>query len=132
MLVQQPRLVEAMEPPYLFAALRQPGVPLLMELIELARARPQIQTSAVLEHFEGREERAALDKLAMQDLGISPERWSVEFTDCLRQLDRQTRQQRLDELNVRATESGFAGLSDAEKAEWRELQQTLRGAARSG
>jgi len=132
MLVQQPRLVEAMEPPYLFAALRQPGVPLLMELIELARTRPQIQTGAVLEYFEGREERAALDKLATLDLGIPPERWSVEFTDCLRQLDRQTRQQRLDELNARATESGFSGLSEAEKAEWRELQQALRGAGRSG
>lgn len=132
MLVQQPRLVESMEPPYLFAALRQPGVPLLMDLIELARERPQIQTGAVLEHFEGREERAALDKLAMQDLGIAPERWPVEFSDCLRQLDRQTRQQRLDELNARATDFGFAGLTDAEKAEWRELQQLLRGGARAG
>jgi DNA primase len=131
MLIQQPRLVEAMEPPYLFAALRQPGVPLLMELIELIRERPQIQSGALLEHFEGREERNALDKLVMQDLGIAPERWSVEFTDCLRQLDRQTRQQRLDEINARAAESGFAGLSDAEKTEWRELQQALRGVARS-
>jgi DNA primase len=67
----------------------------------------------------------------MQDLGIAPERWSVEFTDCLRQLDRQTRQQRLDEINARAAESGFAGLSDAEKTEWRELQQALRGVARA-
>lgn len=132
MLVQQPRLVEAMEPPYLFAALRQPGVPLLMELIELVRGRPQIGTAAVLEHFEGREERAALDKLALLDLGIAPERWSVEFSDCLRQLDRQTRQQRLDELNARAAEVGFGGLDDAEKTEWRELQQLLRGGARSG
>ena len=131
MLVQQPRLVEAMEPPYLFAALRQPGVPLLMDLIELARQRPQIQSGALLEHFEGRDERTALDKLVMLDLGISPERWTIEFTDCLRQLDRQTRQQRLDELNARATESGFAGLSEAEKAEWRELQQALRGLARA-
>jgi DNA primase len=132
MLVQQPRLVEAMDPPYLFAALRQPGIPLLMELIELARERPRIQTGAVLEHFEGREERAALDRLAMQDLGIPPERWPVEFADCLRQLDRQTRQQRLDELNERAEAVGFSGLGEAEKAEWRELQQALRGAPRAG
>jgi DNA primase len=127
MLVQQPELVQAMEPPYLFAALRQPGIPLLMELIELARARPRILTAAVLEHFEGREERTALDKLALLDLGIPPERWPVEFADCLRQLDRQTRQQRLDELNERLAAVGFSALGDAEKAEWRELQQALRG-----
>jgi DNA primase len=42
LLVQQPRLVEALEPPYLFGALRQPGIPLLMELIALCRARPGI------------------------------------------------------------------------------------------
>jgi DNA primase len=35
-----PRWIEQLEPPYLFAALRQPGIPLLMELIALCRARP--------------------------------------------------------------------------------------------
>ena len=127
MLVQQPALVEAMQPPYLFSALEQPGIALLMELIELIRARPKIQTSAILEHFGERPERSALDKLVQLDLAIDPSRWRIEFTDALLQLDRQTRQQRLDALNAKITASGFGGLSNADKAEWRELQQSLRG-----
>jgi DNA primase len=41
--------------------------------------------------------------------------------DALAQLDRQTRQQRLDEINARVREVGMSGLTEAEKAELREL-----------
>ena len=40
LLLKQPPLVDAMQPPYLFSALRQPGISLLMELIAICRARP--------------------------------------------------------------------------------------------
>jgi DNA primase len=121
LLLQQPSLAEAIEPPYLFGILRQPGIPLLMELIELARERPGIGTGALLEHFAEREEGAALQKLAMQDLPGNPANWREEFLDALAQLDRQTRQQRIEELQARINEVGMSGLGDAEKAELREL-----------
>jgi DNA primase len=121
LLVQQPALAEAIEPPYRFGILRQPGIPLLMELIELARARPGITTGGVLEHFTDREEAAALQKLAMQVFPGELNTLRLEFLDALGQLDRQTRQQRLDELQARINEVGMSGLSDAEKAELREL-----------
>jgi DNA primase len=126
LLLQQPSLAEAIEPPYLFGILRQPGIPLLMELIELARERPGIGTGALLEHFAEREEGAALQKLAMQDLPGNPANWRKEFLDALAQLDKQTRQQRIDELQARIQEVGMSGLSATEKAELRELHASPR------
>jgi len=121
LLLQKPALAEAVEPPYLFAVLRQPGIPLLMEILSLARSRPGISTGAVLEHFAGREEEAALQKLAVQDFPGDEAGWRAELLDALAQLDRQTRQQRLDEINARVREVGMSGLTEAEKAELREL-----------
>jgi DNA primase len=117
-LVQQPALAESMQPPYLFAELRQPGIALLVELIALARARPGIGTGALLEHFDGREESAALQKLAAQELPGDGSSWQEEFLDALAQLDRQTRMQRIEELQVKAA------LSAAEKGELRELLES--------
>ena len=117
LLIQQPSLVKEMQPPHLFAVLRAPGIPLLMELIELARARPDITTGALLAHFEGREEQAALGKLAMMEFPAAPETWKHEFVDALAQLDRQTRQQRIEELLAKQ-EEGLLG--ETERAELRE------------
>ena len=114
-LLQDPALAQAIEPPYLFAILRQPGIPLLVELIALARERPGIGTGAVLEHFAEREEGAALQKLATQSFPGDAAGWRAAFLDSLRQLDRQTRQQRVEELQVKES------LSALEKTELREL-----------
>lgn len=117
LLVQQPALVHAMQPPYLFGVLRQPGIPLLMELIALVRARPDIATGGILEHFAGREEQAALEKLSLMEFPAAPEAWKAEFLDALEQLNRQTVQQRIDEL---LEKQGAGPLSEAEKNELRE------------
>ena len=114
-LLQQPSLAEAIEPPYLFSVLRQPGIPLLVELIALARDRPGIGTGVILEHFADRDEGAALQKLAVHSLPGDATAWREEFLDSLRQLDRQTRLQRVEELQVKEQ------LSALEKSELREL-----------
>ncbi len=119
LLLQQPALAEAIEPPYLFAVLRQPGIPLLMELIALARERPDIGTGGVLEHFAGREEGAALQKLAIQSLPGDATTSRAEFLDALQQLDRQTRLQRVEELKIKGP------LSASEQAELREILGSL-------
>jgi DNA primase len=114
LLVQQPGLVRAMEPPYLFSALRQRGVSLLMELIALCQQRPDITSASLLEHFAERDEHAALKKLALMNFPAAPEHWKQEFLDALEQLNRQTVQQRIDELLAKQAEFG---LSEMEKAE---------------
>ena len=116
LLVQNPAFAAAIEPPHLFSTLRQPGIALLMELIALCRDRTEISTAGILEHFAEREELKSLQKLAVMEFPGGEDEWKSEFLDALAQLDRQTRQQRLDELHTRMAE-----LSDADKQELRHL-----------
>lgn len=118
LLLQQPALALDLQPPYTFGVLRQPGVPLLAELIALVHERPEITTGALLEHFAEREEGAALQKLAVQALPGEEAKWRDEFLDAMAQLERQTLQQRIDELGAKQREQG---LDDADKAEMRAL-----------
>ncbi|HEY0661322.1 MAG TPA: DNA primase [Lysobacter sp.] len=120
LLLQQPALALELQPPFRFAALRQPGVPLLVELLQLVYQRPDISTGSLLEHFEGREEQSALQKLASQPMPGDETAWRVEFVDAVTQLDRSTLQQRVEELQTKQRE---AGLDDTDKDELRALLQ---------
>jgi DNA primase len=121
LLLQQPSVALALEPPYRFAALRQPGVELLSELVALVRERPDIRTGGVLEHFGEREEAAALHKLATQSLSGEGSILQAEFIDTMAQLERQMVQQRIDELQAKQRETG---LDDRDKDELRGLLLT--------
>src|SRR5690606_5148429 len=79
LLLQSPQLALSLEPPHAFAALRQPGIELLAELVALVRERPDIRTGGLLEHFGDREEASALQKLAMQSLPGDQEAWQREL-----------------------------------------------------
>ncbi|MBX3713599.1 MAG: DNA primase [Lysobacter sp.] len=126
LLLQRPSLALELQPPDTFAALRQPGIPLLVELIALVRQRPDITTGALLEHFEGREEFGHLQKLAAQDMPGEEDKWRDEFLDVTAQLDRQTLQQRVDELRGKWLESGrLSALSAEEQHELKELQMRI-------
>ena len=127
LLLQQPALARRIEPPFHFASLRQPGVPLLLELIELVHARPDLSTGALLEHFAEREELAALQKLAVQQVPGDEASWTHELLDAVAQLERQTVQQRIDELLDKQRGSG---LDDTDKYELRALLQTRHAPAR--
>ncbi len=127
LLLQRPALALTLAPPDGFSALRQPGVPLLAELVSLVRSRPDITTGGVLEHFAEREELTALQKLASQDMPGEEAKWQEEFLDAMTQLERQTVQQRIDELQGKQRESG---LDDEDKAELRALLQALMQPAR--
>ena len=118
LLVQAPALAAEIEPPWTFSELRQPGIPLLVELIGLCRDRPALTTGALLEHFADREEAPALNKLATLDLLVDPGQGRADFLGAIGQLDVQTSQQRLDDLIARQLDGG---LSDAERDELRHL-----------
>ncbi|HVF34104.1 MAG TPA: DNA primase [Candidatus Saccharimonadia bacterium] len=118
LLVQQPALVQELEPPYIFYALDRPGIALLRELIELCRARPDITTGALLEHFEGRDDYAALAKLALADLMIDPSVYPDNFRGAIAKLNSETEAQRRGALLDKQAEGA---LSDADKQELREL-----------
>ena len=122
-LLHRPALALDLQPPYRFAALRQPGIELLSELVLLVRERPEISTGALLEHFEGREEVGALQKLATLELPGEAANLRDEFLDAIAQLDRLVLQQRLEELQLQQRDGGL----DADgKQEMRELLQAQR------
>ncbi|HEY7086056.1 MAG TPA: DNA primase [Hyphomicrobiaceae bacterium] len=118
LLVQTPGLAAAIEPPWTFAELRQPGIPLLIELIGLCRDRPEITTGALIEHFGERDETRSLQKLAVMDFPGGEDGAREEFLGALTQLEQQTMQQRIDDLLAKQNESGLA---DEEKDELRAL-----------
>ncbi|MGQ4582891.1 DNA primase [Lysobacter sp. F60174L2] len=124
--LQQPSLALELEPPFRFAALQQPGIALLVDLLQLIYQRPDISTGSLIEHFSGRPEHEALQKLASQSLPGDEAKWRDELLDAIAQLDRQMLMQRIDELQAIVHEGGFAALSTQEKAELRELQDSAR------
>ena len=97
---------------------------LLLELIDLARARPEVTTGAILENFAEREEIGALQKLALQKLPGDEESWRQEILDAAVQLEKQMLQQRLDELQAKQRN---IGLDEADKYELRTLLQARIG-----
>ena len=126
LLLQQPSLAQEIEPPYIFNALRQPGIALLVELIDLIQQRPDIGTGAILEHFSEREESSPLNKLATTEMLMNPENWKFEFLGALKALDMETLRQRETELNERQTQFGLAALAADERNELRSLQPAIR------
>jgi DNA primase len=104
-----------------FSGLQQPGVPLLIELIGLVHARPDIGAAALVEHFEGREEHEPLQKLMVQTLPGIDRSWKAEFLDAIRQLERGALEQRRDDLKAKLTEVGYGGMTVEEKDELKAL-----------
>ncbi|MFI8719545.1 DNA primase [Stenotrophomonas sp. NPDC077464] len=124
-LLQQPSLAMTLDGHH-FGGLRLPGVELLIELLTLVEQRPDISTGALLEHFDGREEQDALQKLAAQTLPGDEAMWNQELHDAVAQLEKQLLLQRLEELQAKQRQQG---LDDTDKYELRELlkaRATLR------
>ncbi|MFC6840102.1 DNA primase [Xanthomonas theicola] len=120
-LLHTPALALDLAPPYPFADLRLPGIALMIELLEIVHARPDISTGALLEHFHEREELAALQQLAVQEIPGEAASWRQELHDVVVQLERQTLQQRLEELQAKQRAQG---LDETDKYELRELLKT--------
>ena len=123
-LLQQPSLGLALEPPYGFKDLKQPGVDLLVELLSLVHARPEISTGALLQHFAERDELVSLQKLASHVLPGTDATWRMELLDAAVQLEKQTVEQRIEELQAKSRD---IGLDEADKYELRALLQARIG-----
>lgn len=114
LLLLQPKLALSVSPPYPFAALELPGIPLLVRLLDTIHARPDILTAGLLEAFENDPDHGALQKLAMADLPGDEISWQEEFSVAISQLNSQARLKRISELNQLSAQRG---LSDDEKQE---------------
>jgi len=122
LLLQQPSLAASLEGHHAVAGLRLPGIELLLELLDLVQQRPDISTGALLQHFDGREEQAALHRLAAIDLPGDEASWAQELHDAITQLEKQLLQQRVGELQAKQRQQG---LDETDKYELRELLKAL-------
>jgi DNA primase len=118
LLLAQPGIADQVERPYGFLRLQKPGVDLLAELLDMARARPGINPAMLIEHFAERPEYPALQKLMATTVVGEPETQRMEFFDALLRMEQQIVDQRRDELVAKNREGK---LDSAEKAELREL-----------
>ena len=123
LLLQQPALAQRIDPPYVFAYLDQPGVPLLLDLLERCRSRPDITTGSLLESYSDSEDLPSLTRLAVAEMIAPPEGWAADFDGAVRGLELLALEQRERELQARAREIGLANLSREEKDELRLLPQ---------
>ncbi|HZX70508.1 MAG TPA: DNA primase [Rhodanobacter sp.] len=118
LLLTQPGLADQVEMPYRFLLLDKPGVELLAELLDLARARPGINPAMLVEHFAERPEYPSLQKLMAATVVGESAAQAAEFFDALLRMEEQAVTQRRDTLTARSRERP---LDSAEKAELREL-----------
>ena len=104
--------------------LSAPGIPLLLEVVELLQSREGLTAASVYEHWHGREEQRHLAKLAAASLLVAPT--LQELQDCLSRLRQSVGEQRLHEL-----EGKFVGgqLDEGEKREYLKLQR--RGSSKA-
>jgi DNA primase len=118
LLLAQPGMADEVERPYRFLRLDKPGVGLLAELLDLARARPGINPAMLVEHFAERAEYPALQKLMAATVVGEPEVQRIEFLDALVRMEQQATALRREALLAK---SRTGALDGAEKAELREL-----------
>jgi DNA primase len=125
MLLQYPELASRVEGPFPFSALRQPGVALLVEMIELLHERPHMNTASLLEHWRDRPESRHLATLLQRESLLDEGRddLAAEFTSAITELNRQFSIQRRDEL---LDKFKFAGLSEQEREELQQLSRQVR------
>jgi DNA primase len=121
LLLAQPGVADQVEKPYRFLQLDRPGVGLLAELLDLARARPGINSAMLVEHFAEREEYPSLQKLmAAMSVG-EPDAQRIEFMEALARMAAQAVTLRREALHAKMSQGP---LDNAEKAELRELLAT--------
>ena len=98
---------------------QRPGVALLRELIETIKAEPNITTAGLLERFRNHEQGRHLGRLAAVELPMDEGfDCAAELTAALSQLSREAVRDRFNFLVEKQRDSS---LSDAERAELREL-----------
>ncbi len=124
LLLQHPQLAACAGDAQRFAVLQQPGVALLVELLELLQASPHLSTASLLEHWRGREEERHLFTLAQQELLLNAEQDDLEkeFLGAIHGLEQQMLRQRQQELSQKP----FGELTTEERSEYQALLQQLR------
>ena len=121
-LLYQPSLANAVSAAQPLSQIEQPGMGLLLDLLETLRSHPNLNTAALLERWRDTAEGKQLEKLAIWQPSLDdPESLRHEFLGALARLEEQHRDTRTKTLLAQSNQGG--GLTSDEKAE---LQALLR------
>ena len=120
-LLYQPGLAAEVSAAQELAKIEQPGMALLIDVLETLRSNPNLRTAALLERWRDTAEGKQLEKLATWQPSLDdPDSLQQEFLGALARLEEQHRDTRTRTLLAKANQGG---LSREEKAE---LQALLR------
>jgi DNA primase len=103
-------------------AVRQRGVPLLCELLDLTRAQADLAPGALIERFRERPEGRHLAELLTGPMLVDEAAAARELDDSLRRILASDREERLAEL---VSKAASGALSAEEKEQFRALQREL-------
>ncbi len=125
-LLFHPALASQVQEPRSLSQIEQPGIGLLVDLLEILRSTPTLTTAALLERWRDTEEGKHLQKLATWTPSLDdPESLQKEFFGALVRLEEQHRSSRTDTLLAKANQGE---LSAEEKAELKGLLQQRQAA----
>lgn len=119
LILNYPTIVSVVTPPANLTAAQHRGMPLLLELLEITRSRPDITSAGLLERFRDRSEQPHLVGLLAEEVLIDEDAALAELIDSLQRIADGVEQQRLEELIDKAESSE---LNAAEKDELRKLR----------
>ena len=118
LLLFQPSLASGLERPAMLEQCTLPGVPLLLEIIELLGKQPDLNTGAILEHWRDRDEGRYLHKLARWNPEVDDLEFQADLQGYMRDIQRQHIENRINFLN---SEQQHRPLSEVETREYGEL-----------
>lgn len=118
LLLNQPQLAQSAGDPQRYLQLTEPGIRLLVELLELARNNPHINCGTILERWRDQPEGKHLSKLASTTINTPADGLETEFQGALRLLDRQRIEQEHEQLRRKSETSP---LSQEEKLRFTQL-----------
>ena len=124
-LLYQPGLATEVTLPSMLDQCDQPGIPLLIEIIELIREQPELATAALLEHWRDRDEGRFLSRLACWTPPLEELELAGDLQGNLNEIERQHIEKRIHFLN---SEQQQRALSEAEKQEYVQLLQQSHAA----
>lgn len=107
LLLQYPELAAQVHNSQDFAELQLPGTDLFIEMIELAKARPNINTAGILQHFNEHPQGSTLKKLATRELFHVENGLTQEFLDIITRLQKNCREDEMEQLLGKASLTGL-------------------------
>ncbi|NOQ81988.1 MAG: DNA primase [Methylophaga sp.] len=116
-LLQHPELYSGVSNFDRLSLLEQPGIKILVHMLETLHENPHLNTAALLERARDSRHEVHLQQLAQQSLTFEADKLQAELNGIIENLQKQVRDPRLTYLE----EKGFRNLTDEERIEIQQL-----------